>query len=269
MAPDGENFRGVNAVRLFSGAEGLTLDSLIGKGYDRYLPAMDLLIPALIQAVRENAPSLDTRTTEAVRTLNEWDRRAAVHSVATTLAIEWGMRMQQYAPKPRVPEDATRGVDNLQREIETAGGTRMLSELNGVLTDLEQRFGSWKIEWGELCRYQRLTGKIAETYDDAKPSLPVGLVSSAFGALPSVQSRVMKDTKKRYAFSGNSFIAAVEFGKKIRAKTIVTGGESSDPSSPHFSDQAEMYLDGRFKDVLFYKEDILRAAEKTYHPGDE
>jgi acyl-homoserine lactone acylase PvdQ len=79
----------------------------------------------------------------------------------------------------------------------------------------------------------------------------------------------MKDMKKRYGYSGNSFIAAVEFGKKVTARTIMTGGESSDPSSPHFSDQASMYLEGRFKDVLFYKEDVLRHKEKEYHPGEE
>ncbi|HVW59396.1 MAG TPA: penicillin acylase family protein, partial [Puia sp.] len=138
-----------------------------------------------------------------------------------------------------------------------------------VLTDLQGRFGTWKIAWGELCRYQRLTGRINETYDDAQPSLPVGLTSSAFGALPSVQSRVMPGVKKRYAYSGNSFIAAVEFGRRLHAKTIVTGGESSNPASPHFSDQAEGYLNGHFKEVLFYKEDVMKNMEKSYRPGEE
>jgi len=27
-------------------------------------------------------------------------------------------------------------------------------------------------------------------------------------------------------------------------------------------------LDGKFKDVLFYKADVLKHAEKTYHPGE-
>lgn len=144
-----------------------------------------------------------------------------------------------------------------------------LHMLKDVLADLQDRFGTWKIAWGELCRYQRLTGKIDETYDDAQPSLPVGLTSSAFGALPSVQSRVMTGTKKRYAYSGNSFIAAVEFGKRLYARTIVTGGESSNPASPHFSDQIEGYLNGHFKEVLFYKEDVMKNVEKSYRPGEE
>ncbi|HWK04126.1 MAG TPA: penicillin acylase family protein [Puia sp.] len=269
MAPDGENFRALNAVRLLQAADHLTLDSLIAKGYDHYLTAFDLLLPALFDAYDGSDDSVKRSLQEPVTLLRQWDKRSAVHSIATTLAIEWGTRMAQYVPKPGNSDEAPNAIVNVNAEIASSSATQKLHELAAVVADLQQRFGTWKMEWGELCRYQRLTGKITETYDDQLPSLPIGLVSSAFGSLPSVQSRVMKDTKKRYGYSGNSFIAAVEFGKKVTARTIMTGGESSDPSSPHFSDQASMYLEGRFKDVLFYKEDVLRHKEKEYHPGDE
>jgi acyl-homoserine lactone acylase PvdQ len=269
MAPDGENFRALNAVRLLQAADHLTLDSLIAKGYDRYLTAFDVLLPSLFEAYNASDDSVKKSLQEPVALLQQWDKRSAVHSIATTLAIEWGTRMAQYAPRPKNPEEATNAVANVKGEVAHSTAAQKINELAAVLADLQQRFGTWKMEWGELCRYQRLTGKITETYNDGLPSLPAGLVSSAFGALPSMQSRVMKDTKKRYAYSGNSFIAAVEFGKRVTARTIVTGGESSDPASPHFADQASMYLEGRFKDVLFYKEDVLSHKEKEYHPGEE
>jgi acyl-homoserine-lactone acylase len=269
MAPDGENFRGLNAVRLLQSSDHLTLDSLIAKGYDRYLTAFDVLLPSLFEAYNGADDTLKRILQEPMTLLQQWDRRSAVHSIATTLAIEWGTRMAQNAPRPKTIEEATNALANVNGEIALTTAEQKLKMLIIVLADLKERFGAWKIEWGELCRYQRLTGKITETYDDNLPSLPVGLVSSAFGALPSVQSRVMKDTKKRYGFSGNSFIAAIEFGKEVKARTIVTGGESSDPASPHFSDQAPLYLDGRFKEVLFYKEEVLRHKEKEYHPGEE
>jgi acyl-homoserine lactone acylase PvdQ len=166
-------------------------------------------------------------------------------------------------------EAGSNAVGNVQAEVTHSTGAQKTGELLAVIADLRQRYGNWKMEWGDICRYQRLTGKIVETYDDKKPSLPVGLVYSAFGELPSYQSRVMPGTKKRYGYSGNSFIAAVEFGKKVKARTIVTGGESSNPASPHFSDQAAMYLGGWFKDVLFYREDVEKNVEKRYHPGEE
>jgi acyl-homoserine lactone acylase PvdQ len=265
MAPDGENFRALNAVRLLENAHGMTLDSLIAKGYDTYLTAFDRLLPALFEAYVSAGDTLK----EAMDTLRNWNKRSGEHSIATTLAVEWGIRMAQYAPKAVRPEDGSHQVENLIAEINSSTPEQRLHELTNVLTDLQRRFGSWKIEWGNLCRYQRLTGKIQETYDDRLPSLPVAFVPSAFGQLPSAVSRYMDNTQKRYTYSGNSFIAAVEFGKRLHARSIVTGGESSDPASPHFSDQINGYLHGQFKDVLFYKEDVLKNMEKTYRPGVE
>jgi acyl-homoserine-lactone acylase len=269
MAPDGENYRALNAARLLGGASEFTLDSLIAKGYDRYLTAFDVLLPALFEAYAGAPDSTKKILQEPIAILQRWDRRSGVHSVATSLAVEWGTRMASYAPRPRTSEDASNAVGNITAEISASTASQKTGELSAVLNELRQRYGSWKVEWGDICRYQRLTGKILETYDDTKPSLPSGLAASSFGALPSFVSRVMPGTKKRYGYSGNSFIAAVEFGKKVKAKTIVTGGESSDPSSPHFSDQASMYLGGWFKDVLFYREDVLKNMEKKYQPGGE
>ena len=269
MAPDGENFRALNAVRLLAGASDFTLDSLIAKGYDHYLMAFDVLLPPLFEAYAGASDSVKKALQEPIAYLQKWDRRAAIHSVATTLAVEWATRMMPYAPRPATAEAASNAVGNVQAEVTHSTAAQKTGELLTVIADLRQRYGNWKMEWGDICRYQRLTGKIIETYDDKKASLPVGLVSSAFGALPSYQSRVMPDTKKRYGYTGNSFIAAVEFGKKVKARTIVTGGESSNPASPHFSDQAVMYLGGWFKEVLFYREDVLANAEKKYRPGEE
>jgi len=269
MAPDGENFRALNAVRLLAGASDFTLDSLIAKGYDHYLTAFDVLLPPLFEAYAGASDSVKKALQEPIAYLQKWDRRAAIHSIATTLAVEWATRMMPYAPRPATPEAASNAVGNVQAEVTHSTPAQKMGELLAVIADLRQRYGNWKMEWGDVCRYQRLTGKIAETFDDKKPSLPVGLVSSAFGELPSFQSRVMPGTKKRYGYSGNSFIAAVEFGKKVKARTIVTGGESSNPVSPHFSDQAAMYLGGWFKDVLFYREDVEKNVEKRYHPGEE
>jgi len=269
MAPDGQNFRSLNAIRLISGANEFTLDSLIAKGYDHYLTAFDVLLPALFDAYNHAPDSIRKMLQEPIAVLQKWDRRSAVHSVATNLAVEWATRMLAYAPRPRTPEEASNQVGMFDSVVVRSTPEQKTGELLALVGELRHRYGSWKIEWGEMCRYQRLTGKIIETYDDRKPSIAVGLVASTFGELPSFVSRVMPNTNKRYGYSGNSFIAAVEFGKRITARTIVTGGESSDPASPHFSDQASMYLTGQFKDVYFYPEDVQKNVEKKYRPGEE
>jgi acyl-homoserine-lactone acylase len=105
-----------------------------------------------------------------------------------------------------------------------------------------------------------------QPFDDAKPSLPVGFASSTWGALASFDSSYPRSTRKIYASVGNSFVAAVEFGPTIRAKAILSGGESGDPGSPHFTDQAQMFTRGVFRDVLFNREDVAAHAERSYHP---
>jgi acyl-homoserine lactone acylase PvdQ len=139
---------------------------------------------------------------------------------------------------------------------------------------LETNFGKWEIEWGNINRFQRISGDIDQHYNDDSISIPVGFASSAWGQLPSYSSKVFPGTKKRYGINGNSFICAVEFIKKdasgktrIKAKSLLAGGESGHIESGHFFDQGEMYSEGKFKDVLFYKEDVLRHVEKRYHPG--
>jgi len=264
MAPDDENYRGINAISLFKDAKALTLDGLIAKGYDHYLRLFDDMLPTLFAAYDSAPDTLKTRLAEPITMLKQWDRRTAANSVASTLAVEWGTLMFKAMP-PAQPGENSYQVKRVHQLLQTMPATTQLVMLSKVMADLQTRFGAWKIAWGDINRYQRPADGI--TFDDKLPSIPVGLTSSNFGQLPSFQSRVMPGTQKRYGFSGNSFIAAIEFGPKVKAKTIITGGQSFNPQSKHFTDQAEGHLTGQFKDVLFYKEDVLKHAEKTYHPG--
>jgi acyl-homoserine lactone acylase PvdQ len=150
----------------------------------------------------------------------------------------------------------------------SASPKELLPPLLAVINELKAKFGTWEKPWGEINRYQRISSDIAQKYKDDQPSFPVGFASASWGQLPSYNSRTYAGTNKRYGYHGNSFICAVEFGKKVKAKSLLAGGESGNPSSPHFTDQLEMYTKGKFKDVLFYKEDVLKHVEKTYHPGE-
>jgi len=265
MAPDGQNYRSVNAIKLLSNAKSITLDQLINKGYDHYLSAFDDLLPKLFEAYSSAPDSIKQALAEPVQILKQWDKRTAANSVASTIAIEWGTLMFRNIHPAKTAEESTYQTSRTQGMLLTISNNLLLENLQKALNDLKKRYGNWKIQWGDINRYQRPADGIA--FKDSLPSLPAGLTSSAFGQLPSFQSRTF-NTKKRYGYSGNSFIAAVEFGTRIKAKTIETGGESFNPASKHYTDQAGMYIEGKFKDVLFYKKDVLKHAEKTYHPGN-
>jgi acyl-homoserine lactone acylase PvdQ len=269
MAPDGQNFRALNAEKLLSAANNLTIDKMIHNvGYSRYLTAFDYLIPALLKdyAALPATDPLKQNLSEAIDSLKNWDKNSTVSSVASTIAIEFGYRFLQKAPSSANTYDVTNAVGQLKVTLQSTTSGDRLNLLSETLKDVEKRFGSWKTAWGEVNRYQRpADGK----FDDSKPSLPVGIAAATFGSLPSFAARRLPGLNKRYGVSGNSFVACVEFGKRIKAKSVITGGQFFDASSKHYTDQAQMYIDGNFKDVLFYKEDILKYVERQYHPGEE
>ncbi|MBC7848700.1 MAG: penicillin acylase family protein, partial [Chitinophagaceae bacterium] len=269
MAPDGENFRGINAVRVLEKPQKFTLDKVIDAGYDRYLSAFAVMLPGLIKSYDSHATDTAFNSlAEPIAVLKQWDYYSSETSVATTIAIDWAQRFMNQMQRALKDYDDPEQVAKTKRYIEKASANQLLDPLVSTIRDLKTKFGKWDIPWGEINRYQRLTGKVDEVFDDNKPSLPVGMAASTWGALPSFVSRPMPGTKKRYGFNGNSFICAVEFGTKVKAKSLLAGGVNRRVDSKHFGDQAEMYTKGIFKDVLFYKEDVVKNAERTYHPGE-
>ena len=265
MWTKGENPRGPHAVEVLSKLRGATLDSLIAAGYDGHLTAFDILLPPLIHAY-DALPGADPRRAslgEAIDMLRTWNRRTSADSVATAVAIFWGQGLIERNGA------AARDADEPAYDylVDKLTDDERLEGLSAALAKLQQDFGRWRIAWGEINRFQRLTGDIVQPFDDARPSLPVGFAPSQWGALASFDSSKPRKTKKIYGSTGNSFIAAVDFGPTIHAKALMSGGESGDPSSPHFTDQALMFSQGRFRDVLFYPEDVRAHAERSYQPG--
>ena len=269
MAPNGDNFRGVNAVNLFKDASRFTIDKIIETGYNKHLPAFDVLIPALLKAFEKNKNDAAYQAlVEPIKVISAWDRNSAEKSVATLLAIEWGQKLWPIIKTGSDEDQESDDVEKTQYFAANAVTKALLEPLLAVVSELNAKFGTWQMQWGDINRYQRLSGNLNEVYNDNKPSIPSGMAASTWGCLPSFISRTFPGTNKRYGVSGNSFICAIEFGKKIKAKSLLAGGESGDLNSIHFSDQAEMYTKGQFKDVLFYKEDVLKHVEKAYHPGE-
>lgn len=270
MAPDAENARGIHADRMLKTTSHFTLEKLIAAAYDPLLPGFELLVPSLLIAFDEEAAGNDTLRTkyeEPMTLLGTWDLRYSVTSVPTTLAVYWAQRLRQDVAA-RIPagSDQLSIISFLQAKTSSQEKLKAFAK---TMADLQREFGTWKQPWGEVNRFQRLTGRIEPTFDDQKPSIAVPFTSSFWGSLAAFGSRKYPGTKKMYGNAGNSFVAAVEFGNRIRAKSVVTGGASGNVASPHFNDQSKLYCQGQFKDVWFYKEDFMKHAERTYHPGEK
>jgi acyl-homoserine-lactone acylase len=260
-----ETARGLHAVRVLQDKKDFTLDSLIAAAYDSYLPWFDKALPALIQAWAD-APLSDPlkfKLADEIGLLYGWDHRWGVGSVPTTLAVFWGEDIRRHTV-----DDARKAGISVEEYIATqAPPHSLLESLDAASDRLIADFGGWKTPWGDINRFQRLTGDIVQPFNDAAPSIPVGFTSSLWGSLASFGARPYPGTKKWYGTSGNSFVAVVEFGEKVHAKAVTAGGESGDPQSPHFNDQAKRYSTGDLREVYFYRSDLKDHTERDYHPG--
>ena len=262
MAPDPENFRGLNAVRVLTGIEDLTLDGLIKLAHDPYLPGFEQLIAGLVEAY-DAADEPDAALAEPIETLRGWDRRSAIEDVALTLAHFYGITSVAEGTAPK-------GLSRMETVNYYGTGSppaERLAIFAATVRMLESDFGGWEIPWGEVNRFQRLSGAIDLEFDDDKPSTPVDMGNSDWGALADFGSRRVNGTKKLYGLNGNSFAAAVEFGDRLRAKSILVGGQNNDPASPHFTDQVPLYVRHEWKEVAFYREDVEKRATERYVPG--
>ncbi len=263
----GESARGLHAIRVLNNKHDFTLDTLLSSvAFDSYLPWFARTMPGLINAWDQDSNSdlLKAKLADQIATLRTWDYRWGVDSIPTSLAVFWGTDLMR-----RFGRDARNAEMTPYDYVASKVAPEQLLESLAAASDrLTSDFGTWKTPWGNINRFQRLDDDIESHFDDSKPSIPVMFTSSLWGSLASFGARPYPNTKKWYGTSGNSFVAAVEFGKTIRARAVTAGGESGNPASPHFDDEAERYATGNLREVYFYRSQLKGHTERTYHPGE-
>ena len=262
----GESARGRHAIMVLQNKKDFTLDGLIAAAYDSYLPWFERTIPALLKAW-DAAPAADpvkTNLADHVAALRGWDLRWSAASIPTSLAVFWGQNIGR-----TLNGEARRAGLALEDYVaQRATGPQLLEALAAASDQLTADFGTWRTPWGDINRFQRLTGDIIQPFSDAGPSIPVPFTASQWGSLAAFGARAYPGTKKWYGTYGNSFVAVVEFGDSIRAKAVTAGGESGHPDSPHFNDEAARYAAGNLRDVYFYRAQLVGHTEREYHPGN-
>ena len=261
-----ENPRGLHAIRVLKDRKDFDIPSLRDAAYDSYLTAFEVLLPPLLKDYDATPATnaLKARLAAQVAALRGWDYRWSEQSVPTSLAIYWADELQR-----NVAAAATRAsMSSYDYAIARATPAQRLRALAAASDSLRSQFGRWQTPWGEINRFQRLTGDIVQPFNDAGPSIPVGFPSARWGSLASFGARPYPNTKKWYGTSGNSFVAVVEFGRdSVRAIAVTAGGQSGNPSSKHFNDQALRYSKGDLRPVYFYRNQLAGHIEREYRPG--
>ena len=246
----GETPRGWNASRLLTGAKGWTIDSLRDAAFDSYLPLFEKLVPRLLAAARDLPPAY----AEPLALLRTWDLRWSAESIPTTLAVFWGMMLLEQTPDPELAK-----VNLFDRYARDVDARKLVDAWVAAVERLSRDFGTWRMRWGDVNRFQRATD-----FSDAAPSIAVPFTASMWGSLAAFGARTGATEKKLYGVKGNSFVAVVEFGPRVRARAIMAGGASADPTSKHFDDQALRYTRGDLRDVYFYPDQRVGKIERRY-----
>ena len=262
----GENFRGLHAQELLSRTRGWTLERLNAAAFDSYQPGFAALVLPLITAY-DALPKTDPRKTRLaapIAVFRAWNFRWSGESVAQSLAMFWGTELRRIQnPPPDEPSNLS-----MMRLVKDTTAAQKLQALEDAVTRLRRDFERWQVAWGEINRFQRVSPAIDHPFSDDAPSIPIPFAHGIYGSLASSNSSPKPGTKRWYGTSGNSFVAVVEFGERVRARAVTAGGEGGDPSSPHFNDQAQRYASGALRDVYFYPDELKGHVEREYHPGE-
>ena len=266
MDQAGANARTAHANSLLTGRSRWTPNLLREAAFDSFMPAFATLLPGLVEAWRD-LPDKDPRRQRLagpIALLASWDHRWGLDSVATSLAVFWSDQLAQevggfaQAERLNIPDYVASRVSSDAK----------LAALNAAVERLTHDFGSWRTPWGQINRFQRIDDSIAPHFNDARPSYPVPFTSAQTGSLASFGAKTWPGTKRYYGTSGNSFVAVVEFGPRLKAMAVMAGGQSGDVQSPHFADQIAHYAEGRLRSVYFYDNDLKAHVERRYHPGE-
>ena len=262
----GENYRGVHALELLTDSRDWTLERLQAAAYDSYQPGFAALIPSLLDAFDSLGPGDPRRTRLAgpIAALRAWNYRWDSRSVPQTLAMTWGLDLKKALAAP-ADEPSNKVMMRLARDTTNA---QKLQSLDEAVSYLEREFGRWDVPWGEINRAQRISNDIQDAkFSDGAPSIPVPFADANFGSLASIRSTPRAGTKRWYGDYGNSFVAVVEFGPRVRAHAVTAGGESGQPGSPHFNDEAQRFAAGSLRPVYFYPDELKGHIERVYTPG--
>lgn len=232
----GTTNRALRLKRLLSASEKISREDFYrikyDVSYDRELPAM-LRLREFIAQGKEHLP---VELNPAFDLLTEWNRGTQSDNRAAALAV---LTMARLIDSRR----RTEGVDLAQ-------------QLENAESYLRTHFGRIDPEYGEVVRHQR-----------GDKSWPLDGGPDTLRAVYTEEDPV---SGQLYNVAGDSYIMFVEWDRdgNVSSRAIHNFGSATlDKSSPHYADQAALFVEHKDKAVRLELEELLPFASRDYRPG--
>jgi penicillin amidase len=259
-----DNGRAQISRRILSRKSRFTVDEFARAAFDTTVIRAETEVPRLVE-LWEGLKREDAARAEKIRgpvtELKGWDHVSTTKSVAMTLFALWQARVYQIiAASSSVPAAIV-----LKDDKDPWFKIRALEEISG---ELRKSFGTWRVAWGDINQLQRVSSGGDQPFDDNRPSLGVPGGPSWLGMVFAFDTRTSPGQRRQYGIQGHSYVSVVEFGPEVKARSILVMGETANPKSPHYFDQAPLYVRQEFKPAWFTVEEVRTNAESAYHPGE-
>jgi acyl-homoserine-lactone acylase len=173
-----------------------------------------------------------------IHTLNNWDRKATADSKGAAIFLIIYYKVVQ-------EQSSGEAYSYLTKE-------KSVQLLRYAKDYLQKNFGTTEVTLGQ---YQKLVR--------GNKNVPLSGIPDVISAMRSVfyERGMIKGDQ------GESYIELVKFTKDGPIiETVNCYGASSDPKSPHFADQMEMFANQKTKAMTLSKEQVYREAKRVYHP---
>ena len=236
-------FRPQQSASLLIDKKELTLEELVNLKHSTK-SSLFIRIKDDFEALKEI--NTDSITSVALNALTNWNGEFNEDSKAAVLFVNLYFSLD----KRNLFKEEWSAKEPLSTPDGFKNSEEVLAKLKGVSEQMIKTFGTLEVPYGSVFRI-----KIGE-YE-----IPA---NGGFGSLGIFRTLAFSkgEDGKYYAFHGDGYVCATEFGNEIKAKVILGYGNSSQPGSKHIGDQLDLFAKKELRDAWINKSDIENNMEE-------
>lgn len=242
MSPQPEeyptSFRAQRAVNLIKDDDSISFEELVDYKLDTGMEVADRFLDDLLAAVEQYPDSL---AVVAANVLKEWDGKTNAESKGAVLFAKWFdmiddsmYAIQWDAENPVTTPD---GLSDPEKAV---------TILKKAAKMIEDEYGFMDVAWGYVNRFR--VGKI---------EYPGNGGQSIYGVFRTMYFQPERKSYRKYATHGDTYVAVIEFGDKVRAEVLLSYGNATQPGRKFMGDQLEMLSEKKLRNALLTKAEVM------------